>query len=178
MLQDLYQKAAKYAAEKHANQLVPGITANYMLHVSNVTMEIILAHKHNPDFDLNLAMLIALLHDTLEDTDASYTEVETFFGDKVATGVQALTKNGELATKEEKMNDSLTRLKASFKEARLVKIADRITNLQQPPAHWSKDKLAKCAKEAVHIADVLRGENEYLDSRILAKIKEYKGYTN
>ena len=40
MIQSIYQKAMKFAGEKHASQKVPGSNANYLLHLSNVAMEI------------------------------------------------------------------------------------------------------------------------------------------
>lgn len=176
MIQELYQKAAKFAAEKHAHQKVPGSDANYMLHLSNVVMEILVGHTNNPNFDLSIAVPMALLHDTLEDTDTEIDELVALFGKEVANGVSALTKNDNLSTKEDKMLDSLKRLQGSSKEARLVKIADRITNLQQPPQHWSKEKIEKYHNQAQIIHDMLSGENDYLDNRLKSKIVEYSQY--
>lgn len=68
MTQEIYQEAIKFAGDKHKNQKVPGTDANYLLHISNVAMEIILASKEDGNFDINYAVQLALLHDTLEDT--------------------------------------------------------------------------------------------------------------
>jgi (p)ppGpp synthase/HD superfamily hydrolase len=73
-------------------------------------MEILLAHKENQDFDLNYAVQLALLHDTLEDTETKLSELEEKFGEKVALGVEALTKNDNLTSKKERMDDSLIRI--------------------------------------------------------------------
>ena len=40
-VQALYQKAMKYAEEKHHKQLVPGSKTNYLLGISNVPMEVL-----------------------------------------------------------------------------------------------------------------------------------------
>jgi len=75
MTQELYQKAIRFAGAKHAKQQVPGTKTNYLAHVSNVAMEVMLAHAQQPDFDLDFAVQLALLHDTLEDTDTDMLEL-------------------------------------------------------------------------------------------------------
>ena len=72
MIQELYQKAIKFAGEKHKDQKVPGTNSNYLMHISNVTMEIILAYCANDNFDLSYAVQLAILHDTLEDTETDF----------------------------------------------------------------------------------------------------------
>jgi len=177
MTQEIYQKAIKFAAEKHWNQKVPGTESNYLLHISNVAMEIIMAHKEKNDFDLNFALQLGLLHDTLEDTNTEFIELEEKFGKKVALGVRALTKNSNLNSKKEKMLDSLNRINELEKEVGAVKLADRITNLQKPPKHWEKDKILNYLNEAKLINKMLKNKNEYLNNRLGNKISEYKNYT-
>ncbi|KAF9658219.1 HD domain-containing protein [Tenacibaculum sp. ZH5_bin.1] len=177
MTQELYQKAIKFAGEKHKDQKVPGTNSNYLLHISNVAMEIILAHNAANNFDLNYAVQLALLHDTLEDTDTDFSELLNKFGEKVAIGVQALTKNKNLDSKKEKMIDSLNRINKLKKEVGMVKLADRITNLQEPPKHWKKDKIQHYLSEAIVINETLNNKNEYLNKRLENKIAEYKKYT-
>lgn len=174
MTQEIYQEAIKFAGEKHKNQKVPGTESNYLLHISNVAMEILVAYHEKDDFDLNYAIQLALLHDTLEDTDTEFAELEERFGKKVALGVQALTKNSDLASKNERMIDSLKRIKELQKEVGMVKLADRITNLQEPPKHWKKDKIKNYSIEAKLISEMLNDKNEYLNNRLLNKIAEYE----
>lgn len=177
MTQEIYQETIKFAGEKHKNQKVPGTESNYLLHISNVAMEIILAHKEKDDFDVNYAVQLALLHDTLEDTNTEFIELEEKFGKKVALGVQALTKNTNLSSKKERMTDSLNRINKLEKEVGAVKLADRITNLQEPPKHWDKDKILNYLNEAKLINEKLKNKNEYLKNRLESKISEYKKYT-
>ena len=176
MIQEQYQEAIKFAGEKHRDQLVPGSNANYLLHLSNVSMEILIAFQNESNFELATAVKLALLHDTLEDTNTTVAEIGNKFGSKIAEGVTALTKNEKLATKEEMMDDSLSRILNSYLEVRLVKIADRITNLQAPPSYWTKEKIKTYWLEAQKIYDKLNGKNKYLDQRLLSKITEYKEY--
>jgi (p)ppGpp synthase/HD superfamily hydrolase len=176
MTQELYQKAIKFAAGKHKNQKVPGTNANYLLHISNVAMEILLAYTMDANFDLNYALQLALLHDTLEDTDTNIAELRENFGERVALGVQALTKNERLGSKIDQMTDSLHRINELEKEVGMVKLADRITNLQEPPKHWKKDKINHYLKEAALIDELLVDTHAYLNARLRSKMATYQKY--
>lgn len=176
MIQETYQTALKFAGEKHANQKVPGTNANYLLHISNVAMEVLMAYNEKKDFDLDLAIQLAILHDTIEDTSATFDELKEAFGEDVAIGVQALTKNSDIPDKKARMLDSLERINRLRKEVGMVKLADRITNLQQPPNHWSSEKIAAYGEEAKLIAQTLTNKNDYLENRLNAKIDAYQRY--
>jgi guanosine-3',5'-bis(diphosphate) 3'-pyrophosphohydrolase len=176
-IQTIYQETIIFATLKHLekNQIIPGSDLPYVVHLSNVTMEILIASKYTNDFDLNFATRLALLHDTLEDTSATFDELEREFGIEVAEGVSALTKNESLP-KEEQMMDSLNRILKLKKEVWAVKLADRITNLQDPPYYWDNNKKKKYQNEAKIILEKLKGGNEYLEKRLNSKIEEYKIY--
>lgn len=176
MTQEIYQKAIKFAGEKHKDQKVPGTNSNYLLHISNVAMEIFMAYHAANDFDINFAIQLALLHDIIEDTTTEFDELKETFDERVALGVLALTKNDELPTKEAKMMDSLSRINSLEKEVGMVKLADRITNLQEPPSHWSSDKILNYRKEAELISLTLADKNDYLNKRLEFKIVAYKKY--
>lgn len=169
----IYQKAIRFAGEKHHNQTVPGSNSNYLLHLSNVAMEVITAYMHKTDFNLNLAVQLALLHDTVEDTETTPKEIEENFSAKVAEGIVALTKDKHISDEFARMQDSLKRIKATFKEVSIVKLADRITNLQPPPDTWNTHKVDNYKDEAKLIATELKGANIHLDQRIRNKISEY-----
>ena len=103
---DLYVRALRFAADKHRDQRVPGTELPYLVHVVSVAGEVIaaLAELAQPD----LAVACALLHDTIEDTETTPDEIAGTFGDEVAAGVAALTKDRRLP-KSERMADSLRR---------------------------------------------------------------------
>src|SRR6218665_3419730 len=111
-LQTIYQKAIKFAGVKHAvnNQTIPGTNLPYVIHLSNVAMEILTSEQNDSDFKLYFAIQLALLHDTLEDTETTFEEISAAFGFDVAEGVAALTKNENLP-KSERMVDSLRRIR-------------------------------------------------------------------
>jgi guanosine-3',5'-bis(diphosphate) 3'-pyrophosphohydrolase len=175
--QDLYQKAIKFAALKHTqkNQTIPGTILPYVVHVSNVAMEILIASKYPENFDLDFAVQVALLHDVLEDTDTTFDELSREFGEAITNAVAALTKNDSLP-KHEKMQDSLYRIKKLQQEVGAVKLADRITNMQIPPAHWTNEKRNSYKAEAEQIVEALKGSNIYLENRLREKIIQYDDY--
>lgn len=173
--QEKYQKAIAFAGYAHRNQLVPGKEYNYVVHISNVAAEIarlIIVEKID---DEDLAIQCSLLHDVIEDTDTKIEDIENEFGKNVLNGVLALTKN-EKINKENRMKDSLKRIKEQGKEIACVKMADRITNLQKPPEYWNKDKIKKYMDEAILIYDELKIFSLFLGNRLKEKIKEYEKY--
>jgi len=176
-IQSSYQKAILFAAQKHVDkvQTIPGTKIPYVVHLSNVAMEILMAAPHTPDFNLNFAVQVALLHDTLEDTNTSFEELTHVFDKEVAEAVAALTKNDHLPVAD-KMLDSLHRITQLSKEVWAVKLADRITNLQIPPAHWNHAKKQQYHREALIILEKLQGGNAYLEQRLAHKIQAYTSY--
>lgn len=130
-------------------------------HVGLVAMEVIAALEVEPAGDPDLAVQCALLHDTIEDTAITYDDVVAAFGVAVADGVRALPKDPRLP-KAEAMANSLRRIRDQPREVWLVKLADRITNLEAPPAYWSRDKRARYRDEAMDILAALGAASPYL----------------
>jgi len=174
-VQTLYQEAIKFASYKHQEkrQKVKGTKLPYVVHLSNVAMEIFMAAQHTKDFNLKHAIQVALLHDTIEDTASTFEELEDNFGKEIAVAVKALSKNEKLP-KDQQIIDSLNRIKKLSKEVWAVKLADRITNLQPAPANWTDNKKIKYIKESQVILDELKDGNQYLANRLEAKISEYR----
>jgi (p)ppGpp synthase/HD superfamily hydrolase len=169
---EVYIKACRFAAIAHRGQIVPGSDLPYLLHLNFVSMEIIAALSLESGSDGDLAIQCALLHDTIEDTDTTYAQIESTFGIGVADGVQALSKNPDLE-KSQQLTDSLDRIQQQPPEIWLVKLADRITNLQPPPAHWTNEKIRRYHQEAVEIHARLQTASPYLGSRLAVKIDNY-----
>ncbi|MBN1182854.1 MAG: bifunctional (p)ppGpp synthetase/guanosine-3',5'-bis(diphosphate) 3'-pyrophosphohydrolase [Bacteroidales bacterium] len=174
-LQDIYQETIKFAAKAHRGQKVPGSRMPYLLHLSNVCMEIIMVLDHENSLDKELAVRCALLHDCIEDTRVGFNDIEKAFGKGIADGVLALSKNKKMK-KEEQVPDSLQRIMQQPKEIWMVKLADRITNLQQPPDFWSKEKIRNYHKESMLIYEKLKESNKALAERMKGKIEEYRKY--
>ncbi|MDX9903132.1 MAG: HD domain-containing protein [Bacteroidales bacterium] len=174
-IQTLYQEAIKFAAEKHGLQKVKGSKNPYVVHLSNVAMELFAAATHTPGFDLEFAIQTALLHDTLEDTATTKAELDKRFGSDVAEAVWALTKDPKLL-KDYRLTDSLAKIRQCRKEVWAVKLADRITNLQSPPKRWSKTHISEFYYDSMQVLEALRGGNEFLEKRLETKIEEYSRY--
>ena len=123
---EVIQRAYEYADEKHKNQLRKS-GEPYIIHplaVAEIVAEIGL------DTD---AITAALLHDCLEDTDASFEEISRMFGETVANLVEGVTKltRVQYSTMEEQQMENLRKMfMAMSKDIRviLIKIADRLHN--------------------------------------------------
>lgn len=175
--QDNYIKAWNFASYVHRKQLVPGSQYPYLNHIGNVTMEVMTAIAKTGDIqNPDLLVQCALLHDVIEDTETNYDDIEKRFGIDVANGVLALTKNLKLPSKHEQMVDSLERILQQPKEIWMVKLADRITNLQPPPHYWNKAKIQNYRNEARLILNQLCDANHFLAKRLRGKIEYYARY--
>ncbi len=177
IVQSLYQNAIVFAAHKHRENeySINGTRLPYLVHVCNVAMEILIAGPQTNGFNIGLAVQVALLHDTLEDTSATFDELVITFGADVARGVLALTKIKYVPPRE-RMKDCLSRIKTQPKEIWAVKLADRISNLQPPPEDWNASKKTEYLLEARFIYDELKEGNEYLAARLEKMIENYKIY--
>ncbi|HEX8073160.1 MAG TPA: HD domain-containing protein [Pyrinomonadaceae bacterium] len=173
--QEAYLKAWNFAARAHAGQTLPGSTLPYLNHVGGVAMEVMTAVALEPVAQPDLAVQCALLHDVIEDTGVSYEQLQSEFGPAVAAGVLALTKDAALP-KAVRMRDSLARIRRQPREVWLVKLADRVTNLQPPPAHWPADKIARYRAEALEIHAALADAHAVLAERLRDKIARYEAY--
>lgn len=171
-LQNAWLDAWHFAARAHRQQKLPGQDLPYIVHVGAVAMEILVAHQQSAFERPVVAVQCALLHDVLEDTATSESELVAAFGPEVAAGVRALTKDASLS-KHEAMRDSLHRIQMQPREIWAVKLADRITNLAPPPSHWSPAKIAAYRVEAQLIFDTLKDAHAGLAARISDRIAHY-----
>ena len=175
-----YFKALKFAAEAHEDQLMPGTELPYVVHVSLVAMEIISALAEEEVDKPNIAIQCALLHDCLEDTYIIYDEIVNRFGSYVADGVLALSIDGAIGISENKykrdllqLKDSIERIKRQPKEIWMVKLADRITNLQPPPNYWTDEQIDDYRKGSELIHKELGSASKVLGERLRVKIDVY-----
>jgi (p)ppGpp synthase/HD superfamily hydrolase len=177
---DLYNRTMWFAGRVHKEQKIPGQEIPYLLHLAQVCQEALGAAIADSGLDGNLVMQCAILHDTIEDTECLYEDVLQEFGVQVADGVDALSKrksiNGEPVSKPEQMKDSLGRIREQGSEIWVVKLADRITNLQRPPVYWTAEKIRGYHTEACRILEALGSASVHLSARMQQKLKAYENY--
>lgn len=141
-------KAFLYAYEKHINQKRASGEL-YIIHPINVA-EIV-----NRFYLDENSLIAALLHDVLEDTDATQKEIEKLFGKDVLFLVESLTKIGkiEYKSREEKQADNFRKMiVAMAKDIRviLIKLADRLHNMRTM-CYLKKEKQIRISKETIDV---------------------------
>lgn len=142
MRQPLWHKAAAYAARLHEHEKRDDGKTPYFAHPARVALTL----RHVFGCDDEEAMAAAFLHDTMENTDEGYDDLEERFGKTVADMVAALTKNMTLPSRERE-KEYLERLAGADWRARLVKLADQYDNYADALT-GEKDGAAKEAGKA------------------------------
>ena len=170
---DTLQNAWRFATEQHRNQEYPGTGLPYLLHLGAVCLELYPALAAAPERDAGLTLACAILHDTVEDTDATPDELAARFGEDVAGGVAALSKNPALHGVEA-IRDSLNRIREQPPEVWMVKLADRCANLDQPPVHWNAAKRRRYADEGETILEALGAASTLLSQRLAERIRVWR----
>ncbi len=149
---DIIKKAYVYSARVHRGQIRKGGDP-YLVHPLSVAG--LLA-----DMRLDEASIVTgLLHDTVEDTDATLEELEELFGGEVAQIVDGLTKLSQFSseprkpTAEEKQAENFRKMiVAMAKDIRvlLVKLADRTHNMRTLDS-MSPEGQERIARETLEI---------------------------
>ena len=144
----LIERAVEYADAKHQHQKRKD-GSPYIIHPLAVA-EIVTEMGLDQD-----AVLGALLHDCIEDTDASHEEIEKLFSTTVAELVEGVTKltRADFSSSEEAQMENLRKMfMAMSKDIRvvLIKIADRLHNMRTMQYQTPEKQVKKC-KETMDI---------------------------
>jgi len=108
-------------------------------------------------FRLDTASIVtALLHDTVEDTDATLADIEKYFGKEIAILVDGVTKLSRIETKSEnaKQAENFRKLLLAMSEdlrVLLVKLADRLHNMRTLKYIKTPEKRERIARETLEI---------------------------
>ena len=105
------------------------------------------------EYKLDSASIItALLHDTIEDTAASYNDIKEMFGEEVAKLVEGVTKLSKLQLQSDqtKQAENFRKLLLAMSDdirVLLVKLADRVHNMRTLQFHKNPEKRKRIARE-------------------------------
>ncbi len=118
--------------------------------------------------DNSLILRAALLHDTIEDTQTRFEDISEVFGDRVARLVAEVSDDKRLPKAERKLRQVAHAGEVS-RDARQIKIADKICNLREilasPPADWPDSRKVEYFEWAKSVVDGMRGANADLEAR-------------
>ncbi|XP_020282304.1 guanosine-3',5'-bis(diphosphate) 3'-pyrophosphohydrolase MESH1 isoform X2 [Pseudomyrmex gracilis] len=165
-LLSLVIKCVNFAAKKHRNQRRKDVDQtpyiNHPLGVANILTE------EGKVFE-PVVILAAILHDTVEDTDTTFEEIEREFGHKVCHVVQEVTDDKSLPSALRKQLQ-VEHTPYISREAKLVKLADKLYNLRDlekaTPVGWTSERVKEYFKWAKDVVDGCRQTNFTLESEL------------
>src|SRR5437868_12395065 len=126
--EDMLSRASVYARKAHGSQ-TRASGDPYFSHPLEVA-----AILTGPKLD-DATIVAALLHDTIEDTEATRAEIDQIFGHEIGALVDGLTKlkRLELVSREAKQAENLRKLLLAIADdvrVLLIKLADRLLNMR------------------------------------------------
>lgn len=119
----LFDKAAQFAIEAHHGTERRGKGFPYILHPMEAAI-IVSSITNDPEM-----LAAAILHDTVEDTDATIEQIEELFGKRVAQLVNIDTAEVGLPWRT-KRQKQMERIAASNRDSKIVAIGDKLSNLR------------------------------------------------
>lgn len=156
-------RAVGYAADKHRNQRRKDVDAspyiNHPIEVANL-----IADKGGVD-DLTVLMA-AVLHDTVEDTETTFDDLEERFGKTISDLVAEVTDDKSLA-KSERKRLQIEHTAELSDRAKLIKIADKTCNVRDvahsPPDDWDMQRRNEYLTWASRVVEGCRGTNDSME---------------
>ena len=156
-------KAIAFAADKHRRQRRKDAEASpYINHPIAVATVLAVEGEVSDE----VALLAAALHDTVEDTQTTFEELEKHFGSEVAGLVRELTDDKSL-DKSERKRLQIEHAAQSSNRAKQLKIADKICNIRDitvsPPTDWSLKRRSEYLGWSEKVVAGCRNVNAKLD---------------
>jgi len=160
----LLVRALRFAAVKHRGQRRKDAQASPYINHPIAVLAILADEAGITDIDVLCA---GLLHDTLEDTETTATELEQHFGLRVRDLVLAVSDDKALPKAERKRLQIVHAARASH-GARLVKLADKTANLrdlaEHPPHQWDAARRHEYCDWASAVVEQIRGTHAVLEA--------------
>jgi (p)ppGpp synthase/HD superfamily hydrolase len=156
-------RALDFAARKHAHQRRKGEDKQpYVNHLADVAR---LVAQATGGRDATV-VVAALLHDTIEDTGTKRSELSRVFGSRVAAVVAEVTDDKRLP-KQVRKRLQVEQAKHKSRRARIIKIADKTSNLRSlltsPPVGWSAKRQLEYLEWSAQVVAGCRGVNLWLE---------------
>ena len=159
-----FVKAVAFAADKHRTQRRKDADASpYINHP--ISLANVLANEGG--ITDTAILCAAVLHDTIEDTHTTPAELEQVFGREITSIVLDVTDDKSLdkASRKQKQIEHAPHIS---REAKLVKLADKISNLRDilssPPADWPAERKRAYFDWASKVVDGVRGVHPGLEA--------------
>jgi (p)ppGpp synthase/HD superfamily hydrolase len=156
-------RAAHFAAYRHRRQKRKGSSGEPYINHPIAVAELITAVGRVSDI---LTLAAALLHDTVEDTDATLDDIEREFGADIRGIVAELTDDKSLPSEERKRLQVVNAPNAS-RRAKIVKLADKSVNVadivRDPPPTWPVARRRAYVEWAQQVVAGCRGANTALE---------------
>ena len=162
-------KVLLFASKAHSQQRRKSDNSPYVEHLIEV-MDLLADIGKIDDEDIIIA---GILHDIIEDTKVSESDLKINFGSRVSSMVMALTddKTQQLSNRR---NRALKKLSSAPGSVKIIKLADACANASSIPATWAEDRLAEYFTWLDQVALECRSANEALfqeySTRRLAQI--------
>jgi (p)ppGpp synthase/HD superfamily hydrolase len=141
--------------KKHKGQIRRDGTA-YINHPIRVANHVILAKQSHRFDDIVIA---SYLHDTIEDTDTTYEEIQELFGNLVADLVLEVTSDKSEIKRLSKVEYLKNKMLKMSSWALVIKLADRLDNIADL-IHADEKFRKKYVKETVEIINYLKLKRE------------------
>jgi len=156
--------AIVFAANKHQGQVRKDADHSpYITHPMAVARAIAEIGKIGD----TLIYKAAILHDTIEDTDAKEEELRQHFGEEVLQIVLEVTDDKSLEKMARKRMQVIHAPSLSY-PARIIKLADKIINcqdvLQSPPEGWTLERRRDYIQWGADVIAQIRGTNAALEA--------------
>jgi len=165
--------ALVYSSIKHQHQTRKDTEQTpYIIHPIGVANHLLtLGNVREADI-----LIGALLHDTVEDTDASFEEIELIFGKRIERIVREVTDDKSLP-KMERKRLQIEHAPHKSREAALIKLGDKLYNLNNllnnPPPDWTKERIDEYFQWAAKVVNGLPPVNSALKNAVDGTIATY-----
>jgi guanosine-3',5'-bis(diphosphate) 3'-pyrophosphohydrolase len=164
--------ALAFAAEKHRHQRRKDAAASpYINHPIAVATALAVEGGVTDE----AILLAACLHDTVEDTETKFEEIEEIFGTEVSNLVRNVTDDKSLEKGVRKQLQIEHAAKSSDK-VKQIKIADKLCNIRDittsPPKDWSLQRRTDYLDWAQKVVSGCRGVNSGLEQAFDDAIKK------